>query len=403
MKGFSERVANLNESVTLKLNAKATKMAESGTKIYNLTAGQLPFRPMKDFIDQIQGQLDFLKSFHYSPVAGFPELTEKWLDHFEKTRNLDSLSRDEFGAICSNGGKHSISNVFASLINPGDEAIMIAPYWVSYPEMIELYGGVPRVVESTFFEGYVPPIHAIEELINEKTKMIIINSPNNPAGIHYPDPWMKELATLLRKYPDVFVLSDEIYFQLYYYDPKPTYFYQHDQELLKRTIIIEGISKTLSSTGLRHGVTIANKEIIKVLTKIQGQTASGTNSLVQRALIEFDFDKIEEYLEPIKGHLRENAELLREALRTHDLGKCWYQTSSAFYFFLDFSQAPILGEGETEDKSFEICEEILEQKGLAIVPGGAFGVKNAARLSLVSPKDVFEQAVKLLIQYLTNK
>ena len=403
---LSSRAKSITESITLKLNAKATQLAAEGKKVYNLTAGQLPFRPMSEFVELIRSESDFLKSFQYSPVAGYPELRKKVMDHFQETRKVDLASQGNFDAIVSNGGKHAIINVMQTLIDEGDEVVIFSPYWVSYPEMVKFCGGTSVVVESSPFNVYLPSLEELESKITDKTKLVVVNSPTNPTGTHYNDEWMKGFADMMAKHPNVHIISDEIYYELYFYDPKPTYFYQHRPELLKRTIIIEGISKTLASTGLRIGFIIAEKALTTVINNIQGQTTSGANSLVQRALCQFDFAKIPVFLEPIKKHLRENAETLGDALGDNKLSHVWYQPTSAFYYFMDFSGAPVMerlkkehGEG---DHSVIICEELLDKHGIAMVPGVAFGTPNTARMSLVSEKAEFKEAVNIIIKYLLD-
>lgn len=399
---LSQRVQKLSESITLKLNAKAGQLRDSGRKVYNLTAGQLPFRPMPEFVNLIRSESDFLKSFQYSPVAGAPTLRKKIMDHVSETRGVD-FTEAGMSCLVSNGGKHAISNILSTMIDEGDEVILLAPYWVSYPEMVSLYGGKSVIIETSPFDVFVPSLDAIREQITDKTKMIIVNSPNNPAGIHYNEAWMKDFAKLMLEFPHVSILSDEIYFHLYYFDPKPTYFYQFESSLLSRTIIVDGISKTLASTGLRIGYTIAPNELISAMNKLQGQTSSGANSLVQNALAHFDFGHLEHFLAPIKKHLRDNAELLGNALRENNLGHVWYQPQSAFYYFIDFSQAPVKSRFKEEDASFVICDELLSKHGIALVPGVAFGVANCARISLVLEKEEFAQAVKLIIKYMLDE
>lgn len=398
----SAKAQQIKESVTLKLNARAGELAQEGKKIYNLTAGQLPFRPLKSFTDLLEKELDLLKSYQYSPVPGLPELRKKFMQHFQKTRNVE-LDENEFSCIVSNGGKHVLANIFATLLNPGDEVILLAPYWISYPEMITLNEGVSKVVTSSMLNGYTPNVSEIEEQITDKTKAIVINSPNNPTGIHYSDDWMKEFAEMMQRHPHVNAIIDEIYYHLYYYDPKPTYFYQHDQSLLKRTLVVDGISKTLACTGLRIGFCIAPKEFISAMGKVQGQTASGANSLVQKALTEFNFDEIEDYLKPIKNHLQANAEYIKDKYKKEGVSHNWYQSVSAFYYFLDFSKLPIIEKYAKDgqvDFSAEICEALLNETGVAIVPGGDFGAINSARISLVSEKETFQEAIDKMFKFL---
>lgn len=403
---LSKRVSDISESMTLKLNAKAVQLTNEGRKIFNLTAGQLPFRPMSDFIDGIKSESDFLKSYQYSPVPGYPELRSKLLSYFEKSRGVN-LENSQYDCIVGNGGKHVISNILASIIDPEDEVVVITPFWVSYPEMINLYGGQTVFVETSIYDAFVPNIEAIEKSITDKTKAIILNSPNNPTGTNYSAEWMNQFAELLKRHPDVYVISDEIYYELSFFDPGPTYFYQQHPELLERTIVVDGISKNLACTGLRIGYCYGPKELISAMSRLQGQTASGANSLVQKALLSFDFSNIERFLEPIKQHLRENANLLRDCLHDQSLGKIWYQPNSAFYYMIDFSQCPVMerfkkSSDESEDYSIQICEEILDKLGVAMVPGIAFGLPNSARISLVSQKEDFREAMQLVVDYLTQ-
>ncbi|EPZ52245.1 aminotransferase, class I/II [Bacteriovorax sp. BAL6_X] len=405
----SKRSQEINESITLKLNAKAVAMAQEGKKVYNLTAGQLPYRPPRELVESIRGELDFLKSFQYSPVAGDSELLEKIIDYVETSRGISFDEFDHnFKAVVGNGGKHVLANIFASIVDPGDEVIVFAPYWISYPQMISLNGGVLKVVKASVFNAFEPDLEELKELINDKTKAIVLNSPNNPSGIFYNEKWMKKFAEIVKPFENTFIISDEIYYELNYYDPKPRYFYQYDRELLSRTIIVDGISKSLAATGLRLGYCIAHEEIIDAIKKIQGHTASGSCSLIQRALLRYNMNHVDEYLTPVKKHLRENAQVLREVLREYKLEKCWYQVSAAFYFLFDFSSAPVINrfkESDTDltDYSVEICEQILEQKGVAMVPSGDFGLPNCARISLVLPKEDFRDAIVTLAEFLTQE
>ena len=405
---LSTRVRGMQESVTLRLNSKAMELAESGKQVYNLTAGQLPFRPPQDFIEAIRSELDFLKSFQYSPVAGFVDLRKKILKHVEETRGINFSNLDvEFDCVVSNGAKHSISNILGALINPDDEVIIISPYWISYPEMIKFCRGIPIVVKSSIFDVFTPPLAEIRKSISPRTKAIIINSPNNPAGIHYSEEWMKEFAEILLENPDISVISDEIYFEVIYYDPKPTYFYQYNPELLKRTIIVDGISKAFASTGLRIGYCVAPKSICKGIENLQGQLTSSANSLIQRAMLNYDFSSSHAFLTPVKNHLRENAIIVREKFKEGNLMKCWYQPVSAFYYMIDFTQTPVFkkylkDKNDNTDYSYQICEDMLDQLGIVIVPGTDFGMPNSARISLVLQAQAFSEAMEKIVTFLNK-
>lgn len=401
---LSSRVKGIHDSITMKLNEKAIQLMEEGKVIYNLSGGQLPIKPSPEFIDKIHHQLNFLKSYQYSPSAGFPQLRKKLLKHFVDQRKLSpDMFEHEWDVILSNGSKHTLYNALGALIDPGDEVVLLAPYWVSYPEMVKFWGGIPTVVKSNVFDAFVPAIEDIRKVMTPRTKVLILNSPNNPSGVHYSEAWMREFADFMRSYPDLIVLSDEVYSDVSYFDPKPTYFYQQDTELVKRTVIVHAISKTLAGTGLRLGWAIAPSAVVNAMSRIQGQTTSGPSALIQRALMDFDFHYIEQFLTPVKNHIRTNAATLREKFREANLGHCWYQSTSAFYFMIDFSRTPMFQRfASDEDHSYLITDELLEQEGITVVPGSDFGIPNTARISLVIEEVPFQEAITKIVKYLAR-
>jgi aspartate aminotransferase len=222
---------------------------------------------------------------------------------------------------------------------------------------------------------------------------------------------MKEFAEFLKDYPDLIVVSDELYSEISYFDPAPTYFYQHDPSLLKQTVIVDGISKSFACTGLRIGFCIADKELTDAISKLQSQTTSGPNSLIQKSLIEFDFNLLDNFFDPVKIQLRECAQVVRESFREANLAQCWYQTTSGFYYFVEFSRMPIFekyksreeSKDESHDWSEEIVRDILDETGVALVPGAAFGYPNSARMSMTIEIAPFQEAMNKLVKYLANK
>jgi aspartate aminotransferase len=218
---------------------------------------------------------------------------------------------------------------------------------------------------------------------------------------------MQKFAELLIENPHVNIISDEIYFEVCYYDPKPTYFYQKKPELLKRTFIVGGISKAFASTGLRIGYAIGPQNICKGIENLQGQLTSSANSLIQRAMLNYDFSSSSQFLIPVKNHLRDNANVIKEKFKEAHLMKSWYQPVSAFYFMIDFTQAPVFEKyskkkKDKTDYSVLICEDILNQLGVVIVPGTDFGMVNSARLSLVLHKEAFSEAMDKLVTFLNE-
>jgi aspartate aminotransferase len=401
---LSSRVKGIHDSITMRLNEKAIQLTEEGKIIYNLSGGQLPIKPSVEFTDRIHHQLNFLKSYQYSPSAGFPGLRKKLLKHFISNRKLpEELFEFDWDVIVSNGSKHSLYNTLGALIDPGDEVLLLAPYWVSYPEMVKFWGGIPTVVKSNVFDAFVPAIEDLRKAMTPRTKVIIVNSPNNPSGVHYSEAWMREFAGFMHEYPDLVVICDEVYSDITYFDPRPGYFYQLDHTLLKRTVIVHAISKTLAATGLRLGWVIAPSSLVNAMARIQGQTTSGPNSLVQRALIDFDFSQIEKFLIPVKNHIRQNAATLREKFREATLGHCWYQSTSAFYFMIDFSRTPMFRRFEADiDHAYTITDELLESEGITVVPGSDFGIPNTARISLVIEEVPFQEAITKIVKYLNK-
>ncbi len=401
---LSSRVKGIHDSITMKLNEKALQLTDEGKVIYNLSGGQLPIKPTSEFIEKIHHQLNFLKSYQYSPSAGFPGLRKKLIRHFVDQRKLPyELVENDWDAILSNGSKHTLYNALGALIDPGDEVILLAPYWVSYPEMVKFWGGIPTVIKSNVFDAFVPAIEDIRKAMTPRTKVIIVNSPNNPSGVHYSESWMREFADFMREYPDLVVISDEVYSDITYFDPKPSYFYQLDHSLLNRTVIVHAISKTLAATGLRLGWAIAPSNVVNAMSRIQGQTTSGPNSLMQRALMDFDFHFLESFLTPVKNHIRLNAATLREKFREANLGHCWYQSTSAFYFMIDFSRTPMFRRFEaSEDHSLAIADELLNEEGITVVPGTDFGIPNSARIALVIEEVPFTEAIVRIVKYLNR-
>lgn len=401
---LSSRVKGISDSITMKLNEKALQLTEEGKVIYNLSGGQLPIKPLPEFIEKIHHQLNFLKSYQYSPSAGFPNLRKKLIKYTQETRGLSpEIFENDWDCILSNGSKHSLYNVLGALIDPGDEVILLAPYWVSYPEMVKFWGGIPTVVKSNVFDAFVPAIDDIRKAMTPRTKTIIVNSPNNPAGVHYSERWMRDFALFMNEYPDLIAISDEVYSDITYFDPKPTYFYQADNSLLKRTVIVHAISKTLASTGLRLGYVVAPAPLVTAMGRIQGQTTSAPNSLIQRALMDFDLRYLESFLIPIKNHIRMNAANLRERFREANLGHCWYQSTSAFYFMIDFSRTPMFARLDPEqDHSYAIADELLNEEGITVVPGSDFGLANTLRISLVIEEIPFQEALTKIVRYLNR-
>lgn len=355
---------------------------------YNLSQDQLPIKPSPEFIDKIHQQLNFLRSFQNSPSAGFPSLRKKLITEFAKSRGMEES--ETMDCVLSNGS--ILYNALGAVLKPGAEVILLAPYCNAYPQAVEFWGGVPVLVRSNVFDAFVPAIDDIRKSITEKTAAIIVNSPNNPCGIHYSESWMIEFAELMSEFPALIAISDEVYSDLSYFDPRPSYFYKRlgHSPLLERTIVVQA--------NAFLGWAIATENIATEMAKLN---TAPPNSLMQRAMMEYDFANNESFLAPVRSHVRQNAAILREKFREAGLGHCWYQSTSAFFFMIDFSRTPMFQRFDGEkDNSCEIAEELLNVEGITVVPGSEFGLTNSARISLVIEEVVFAEAIGKICKYL---
>jgi aspartate aminotransferase len=380
---ITNRVAEIGESITIKLNGLAKELMQKGQQVYNLTVGQLEFLPDRNFIDKIGLAMEKLSSFQYTAAAGNPLLIKKIIKSYQNRKNINSNS----DLILTNGAKSGLSELLATLIGPQDEVLLLTPYWPTYLELVKYYDGIPVTVDN---RNYLPDLEDLENKITQKTKLIVLNSPNNPSGMAFPPSVMKNLATVLKKYPNVLIVSDEIYYYLNYNCATPTYPYHFEPALLERTIIVDGISKYLAATGLRLGFLIGPPDIIKEVAKLQGQTASSANSLIQNALLDYDINF--EFIDSINKNLLAN----RNFLKQHVPSDIWYEIDSAFYFILDFTKFV----GDSGDHSAQMCEKILSDIQVSLVPITQFGLKNGARISLSSSADLFNTAITKLFSYL---
>lgn len=354
--------------------------------IYDLSQDQLPIKPSPEFIEKIHHQLNFLKSFQNSPSAGFPSLRKKLIAEFAQSRGIGEL--ENWGCTLSNGS--ILYNALGAIISPGAEVILLAPYCNAYPQAVEFWGGVPVFIRSNVFDAFVPAIDNIRKSITEKTVAIIVNSPNNPCGVHYSESWMREFAELMSEFPALIAISDEVYSDLSYFDPRPSYFYKLEHALLERTIVVQA--------NAFLGWAIAPENIAAEMAKLN---TAPPNSLMQRALMEYDFANNESFLAPVRSHVRQNAATLREKFREHSLGHCWYQSTSAFFFMIDFSRTPMFQRFDGEkDNSYEIAEELLNEEGITVVAGSEFGLANSARISLVIEEVPFAEAIVKICKYL---
>lgn len=398
MTHISERVLNLSESETLAMTRMSRELASQGHDVINLSIGEPDFDTPTFIKDAAKKALDENYT-HYTPVNGFIELRQSIARKLKRDNDLD-YSADQI--VVSTGAKHSLANAVLSLINPGDEVVVPTPYWVSYREIIKLAGGKPVYVKTTLENDFKITAGQLEDAITPKTKMLMINTPCNPSGTVYTKNEMKSLAEVLAKYPEVFILSDEIYEHILF--DGEHFSFASFNEIKDRTIVVNGVSKGFAMTGWRLGFIAAPKEIAGACNKLQGQFTSGTNSIAQRAAIDaFDADpKAISEMQDMKNAFLERRDLLLSLLEQIP-GIEANVPGGAFYIFPDVSYyfGKMNGEEKIETAK-DLCMYLLNTAHVALVPGEAFGDPNCVRFSYATSSERIKQAAERIKEALTK-
>ena len=372
-------------SKTAEVADLALSLKEQGHKIINMATGELSFKPALSVRKEACRTINKGETL-YTQVAGLKELRDLISTKLKKDLKIE-YKCDEI--IVSNGGKQVIYNALQSTINSGDEVIIISPYWVSYPELIKLCGGRPIVLNTTRGEGFSINTEKLEKLITSKTKWIILNSPNNPTGVVYSSETIKKLVLVLRKYPDIWILSDDIYEKLNFSKETNLSILHIDEKLKGRSLIVNGFSKGYCMTGWRLGYGAGPKILIEAMKKIQSQSTSAANTIAQNAAIKaLELDN--SHFIAIKASLLKKRAIVISALS--DL-ECFDSNFSKGAFYLFPSIKRFLGkrlngkEVILDDTNF--CMQLLSSEHVATVPGSSFGSKDSIRISYaLSEKDL---------------
>jgi aspartate aminotransferase len=386
MEIISERVNRLSESATIAMARKARELKSQGIDIISLSLGEPDFNT-PDFIKDA-GKEGIDKNFSkYMPVNGYQDLREAISNKFKRDNGIDYSSEQ---IVVSTGAKQSIANVVLSLINPGDEVIVPAPYWVSYAEIIKMAEGVPVFIETSIKNDFkISPLE-LQDAITNKTKMMIYSSPCNPSGSVYSKEELRSLADVLVNYPSITVLSDEIYEHINF---TGSYFsIAAFPDMYNQVVTINGVSKSFAMTGWRLGYIGAPLHIAQACTKIQGQFTSGTSSISQRAAI------AAVSADPSVIHSMRDAFLSRRDFILEELNKIKginiNQPQGAFYVFPDVSAFFNKSyENFTVNNSDQLAMYILETAKVAVVTGNAFGSPNCIRISYASSMEKLKDAM----------
>lgn len=386
MNYLSNRLMSLSESETLVMSQKSAELKAQGVDVINLSVGEPDFATPSHIKEAAKAAIDNNFSF-YSPVTGFPDLRKAICEKLKSENNLTYMP-DQI--VCSNGAKQSICNVILTLVNDGDEVIIPAPYWVSYPEMVKLAEGTPVVVSAGIDQDFKITAQQLEEAITPKTKAVIMCSPSNPTGSVYSLSELKALADVLAKHPHVYIISDEIYEHINYIGKHESM--AQFEELTDRMIIVNGVSKCYAMTGWRIGWMAAPKDIAKACAKLQGQYTSGPCSISQKAAqaaYEGSQDDVETMRQAFERRKKLTFDLLCdiEGLEVNDPQGAFYLFPKCDSFFGKSF------EGRTIKDSSDLSIYLLEEGHVACVAGDAFGAPDNIRLSYATSDDNLVEAV----------
>lgn len=388
---ISKRALYLSPSETLKISARAKQLAREGASVISLSAGEPDFKTPAHICNAAIEAIT--EGFHgYTMNTGIPELREAISSKLKKENQID-IPADQI--VLSNGAKQSIGFSILATINPGDEVIIPAPYWVSYPEMVKLAEGKPVILNTSFSNNYKLTPEQLEEVITKKTKAIILCSPSNPTGACYNKQELREIADVLKKYPDIIIFSDEIY-EYIVFDGPHVGILNADPSLADRTVIINGFSKGFAMTGWRLGYMAGPKSIADAVAKIQSQETSAPSSISQKAGLAAYKGSLKP-IEKMRGAFKERRDFIVKELKAIDGVDC-FTPSGAFYVFPDISHFlnSTTPEGEKINSSTDLCLYLLEKHGVATVPGDAFGEPNGLRISYAaSISDLTEAMIRL--------
>lgn len=392
---LSRLIQGLEPSATMAMAAKAKELKAGGRTIYDLSLGEPDF-PTPDHI--CRAAIEAMKAghTHYTVASGIPELKRAVVESYKRRYGLSYPAQN---VVISNGAKHAIHNALAATLDPGDEVIIPAPYWVSYSELVKITGAVPVIVPTDEANGFKLTPEGLRRVLTPKSKMLLLCSPSNPTGTMYSRKELEGLAEVVLD-ADLLVLSDEIYDQLVYSGEPFVSFPTVRPGLQERTIIINGVSKTYAMTGWRIGWAIApDKELAEAMGALQSQETSNPCSISQYAALAA-LTGPQDCVEKMRREFERRRNFVAERLARIP-GISYPTMDGAFYAFVNISR--YLGKrynGQVVDNSSQWCLELLSQKGVATVMGSAFGTEGYARLSFAASMEDLAKALDLIEEFL---
>ncbi|MFM1894678.1 MAG: pyridoxal phosphate-dependent aminotransferase [Crocinitomicaceae bacterium] len=392
---LSERLNAMEESATLAMARLSRELKAQGKDIISLSLGEPDFHtPL--FIKDAAIQAINDNYTTYTPVAGYDDLREAIAKKFSRDNGLN-YSKEQI--VVSTGAKQSIANVVLSLINPGDEVIIPAPYWVSYIEIVKMAGGIPVIIEAGIEQDFKINAAQLTEAISQKTKLFIFSSPCNPTGSVYSATELRSLAQVFAKHPNIIALSDEIYEHICFEGSHTSL--AHFDEIFDQVVTVNGVSKAWAMTGWRLGYIGASKQIADACNKIQGQFTSGTSSITQRAAIVAMLEDPSCLSEMVET-FRRRRDLVLSYLKKIPGVKCNLPTG-AFYLFPDVSYYFGSSDGtQTIANGDDLCMYLLRVGNVALVDGKGFGAPNCIRISYAASEEQLKKAMERLTDALAQ-
>jgi len=392
---YSIKAEGISPSITLSIDAKAKKMKEEGIDVIGFGAGEPDFNTPKNIQDAAIEAIK--KGFtKYTAASGIKDLKEAIVQKFKSDNNLNYKPSQ---IIVSTGAKQSLSNVFQAILNPGDEVIIPTPYWVSYPELVKLSDGVPKFAETNEENNFKYDVDSLEKIVTNKTKAIIVNSPNNPTGTVYSKENLLEIANFAKKH-DLIIISDEIYEKLIYTDNKHISIASLSDDAYNRTVVINGVSKSYAMTGWRIGYAACGDEkITKLMSNIQSHVTSNPNSVAQYAALEA-LKGEQSTIQYMLNEFYNRRKYMIDRINKMDYISC-KEPEGAFYVMVNISK--VLGKsihGISINDSLIFSDVLLDEENVAVIPGSAFGVDNYIRLSYATSLENIEKGLNRIENFL---
>jgi len=389
MRRLSIRVQQIKPSATLAITAKAAEMRAAGKSIISLSVGEPDFETPQA---AREAGIEAINSgfTRYTAVAGIPELRQAIAEKFKRDNDLDYSADD---ILVSTGGKQCIYNLLMAVMNPGERAIIPAPYWVSYPDMVKLAEGTPVIVETTAEANFKITAEQLDEILCHRCKILFLNSPSNPTGMAYTAAELKAIGDVVRKHPELIVATDDMYEKILFDGTEFATFAQVNPDLKDQTVTFNGVSKAYCMTGWRIGFCGGPNTIIKAMTKIQGQSTSNPNAIAQKAALAALTGPTDE-LDTMVATYQTRRGWLVEAINAIP-GMHAIMPDGAFYVFPSVTDwiGKTTPSGIALTNDVVICEWLLEEAGVALVPGTAFGSAGHVRFSYAVSQDTLEDAV----------